>query len=175
MALVQRGQPKGLKWPSTLNLRSIIHYNSKSTIFQPLLFVAKLSYCMYLFHYYIIGMWESNIKFDPINDVWFFSFIFSGFVLFVIISSAIWHVLFEAPFGAAWAEVFKMITMAMNPPRKSEQKVTEEKPITDKLQNEEKTEQEIPTQEDSATELEPREDVEVQTEKQQPMQADAEF
>ena len=76
-------------------------------------------------------MWEANIKFDPINDVWFFSFIFSGFILFVIISSAIWHVLFEAPFGTAWAEVFKMITMAMSPPPKSEQKVSEENPIYD--------------------------------------------
>ena len=165
MALVQRGQPKGLKWPSTLNLRSIIHYNSKSTIFQPLLFVAKLSYCMYLFHYYIIGMWESNIKFDPINDVWFFSFIFSGFVLFVIIASAIWHVLFEAPFGTAWTEVFKMITLAMNPPRKSQQKVAEEKPVTDEQQTEGQTEQEIAIQKHSATELKPREDVEIESEK----------
>ena len=125
---------------------------------------------MYLFHYYIIGMWQGNIKFDSINDVWFFSFIFSGFVLFVIIASAIWHVLFEAPFGTAWTEVFKMITLAMNPPRNSEQKVAEEKPITD-----EKTEEEIPTPEHSATELEPREDVEIETEKQQTTQAAAEF
>ena len=117
-------------------------------------------------------MWEANIKFDPINDVWFLSFTFSGFALFVIIASSIWHVLFEAPFGTAWTEVFKMLTMAMNPPRKSEQKVAEEKPIADELQNEEKPEDEIPTK---ATELEPREDVEIETEKQQSMQAAAEF
>ena len=120
-------------------------------------------------------MWESNIKFDPINDVWFLSFTFSGFALFVIIASSIWHVLFEAPFGTAWAEVFKMITLAMNPPRKSEQKVAEEKPITDEMQNEEKTEQERSTQEHSATELERREDVEIETEKQQTAQAAAEL
>ena len=130
---------------------------------------------MYLFHYYIIGMWQGNIKFDSINDVWFFSFIFSGFVLFVIIASALWHVLFEAPFGTAWTEVFKMITMAINPPRKSEQKVAEEKPITDEREIEGKTDDEIPTQEHSATELEPREDVEIATENQQPTQAAAEF
>ena len=126
-------------------------------MFQPLLFVAKLSYCMYLFHYYIIGMWESNIKFNPINDVWFFSFIFSGFVLFVIIASAIWHVLFEAPFGTAWTEVFKMITLAMSPPRKSEQKMAEKKPMTIEV--------------DQAIELQPREHAEIETEKQQLMQA----
>ena len=145
------------------------------SIFQPLLFVAKLSYCMYLFHMYIIGMWQGNIKFDSINDVWFFSFIFSGFVLFVIIASAIWHVLFEAPFGTAWTEVFKMITLAMNPPRKSQQKVAEEKSVTDEQQTEGQTEQEIAIQKHSATELKPREDVEIESEKQQSMQAAAEF
>ena len=117
---------------------------------------------MYLFHYYIIGMWESNIKFNPINDVWFFSFTFSGFVLFVIIASAIWHVLFEAPFRSAWAEVFKMITLAMSPPRKSEQKMAEQKPMT--VNGEEK-----PIEVDQTIELQPRERAE--TEKEQLMQA----
>jgi outer membrane biosynthesis protein TonB len=86
-------------------------------------------------------MWEGNIKFDPINDDWFFSFLFSGLVLFVILSSAIWHVIFEAPFGTAWAEVFKMITAAMSPPPKTVQKVSEEKPMTEEEKPEEKSEE----------------------------------
>ena len=86
-----------------------------------------------------------------------------------------WHVLFEAPFGTAWTEVFKMITLAMNPPRKSEQKVAEEKQITDERQTEGNTEQEIAIQENAATELESKEDVQIETEKQQTMQAAAEF
>ena len=114
-------------------------------------------------------MWEGNIKFDPINDVWFFSFIFSGFVLLVIIASSIWHVLFEAPFGTAWAEIFKMITMAMNPPPKSGPKVSEEKkcPIADEGKAENKIEE--------TTELETRNDVEIEAEKQPTTQAAAEL
>ena len=119
-------------------------------------------------------MWEANIKFDPINDVWFFSFIFSGFVLFVIISSAIWHVLFEAPFGTAWAEVFKMITMAMSPPSKSEQKVSEEKPMNDggniEGENDEKKEETV-----DQNEMKSQEEIEMKSEKQETVQAAAEL
>ena len=90
-------------------------------MFLPLLFVRKLSYCIYQSHYFIVGMWKANIRPDQWCLVLFF--LFSGFVLLKIISSAIWHVLFEAPFGTARAEVLKMITMAMRPPPKSEQSV----------------------------------------------------
>ena len=119
-------------------------------------------------------MWEANLKFDPINDVWFFSFTFSGFVLLVIISSAIWHVLFEAPFGTAWAEVFKMITTAMSPPPKSEQKVSEEKPMTD----ERKVEGENDAMKEETVdqnEIVSREEIEMKAEKQETLQATAEL
>jgi len=119
-------------------------------------------------------MWEANLKFDPINDVWFFSFTFSGFVLLVIISSAIWHVLFEAPFGTAWAEVFKMITTAMSPPPKSEQKVSEEKPMTD----ERKVEGENDAMKEETVdrnEIVSREETEMKAEKQETLQATAEL
>ena len=122
-------------------------------------------------------MWEANIKFDPINDVWFFSFIFSGFVLFVLISSSIWHVLFEAPFGTAWAEVFKMITTAIttaSPPPKSEQRVSEEKPINDggkvEGENDEKKEETV-----DQNEMKSQEEIEMKAEKQEHVQAAAEL
>ena len=54
-------------------------------------------------------MWESNIKFEPINDNWLFSFIFSGLLLFTIIASTILHIAFEAPVAFVWAEISKMI------------------------------------------------------------------
>lgn len=54
-------------------------------------------------------MWESNIKFEPVNDNWLFSFIFSGLLLFTIITSTILHIAFEAPVAFVWAEIFKMI------------------------------------------------------------------
>ena len=129
---------------------------------------------MYLFHYYIIGMWESNIKFDPINEVWFFSFLFSGFVLFVIIASGIWHVLFEAPFGTAWAEVFKMITMAVSPPPKTEQKMSEEKPMNNEIKTEGKHNEQNEETVDQ-NEMDSREETEMKPEKQETMQAAAEL
>ena len=119
-------------------------------------------------------MWEANIKFDPINEVWLFSFLFSGFVLLVIISSAIWHVLFEAPFGTAWAEVFKMITAAMSPPPKSVQKVSEEKPMTDEKKVEREND-EIKEETVDQNEMESREEIEMKAEKQETMQAAAEL
>ena len=92
----------------------------------------------------------------------------------MIISSAIWHVLFEAPFGTAWAEVFKMITMAMSPPSKSEQKVSEEKPMNDggKIDggNDEKMEETV-----EKTEMKSQEEIEMKAEKQETLQAAAEL
>ena len=64
---------------------------------------------MYLFHFYIIVKWESNINFEPINDDWLFSFIFSGLLLFTIVTTTILHVVFEAPFAFVWAEILKLV------------------------------------------------------------------
>ena len=75
---------------------------------------AKISYCFYMFHYFVIMVWQQSWKAVPTMDSYAIAWNFMGIFLATTMIAVITYLFVEMPIAMLWSNVSHILTPAMS-------------------------------------------------------------
>ena len=102
---------------------------------KPLHVVAKLSYCIYIFHYNVIILWAQTLMEPVYVDEFALAWYFMGISTAATAIAAVMYLFYEMPIATLWSYVMVALVGHSNRKRDERNEVVKENQVSDKNEN----------------------------------------